>query len=518
MFLYNMNAFSRTKELNMYKMLIVDDESTERECISYLIRSSGLPLELKEAESASTALELLKKWPADILFTDIRMPTATGLELARQASKLIPGIKTIIFSSYAEFEYARTAMTLGAVSYILKPVVPTELETALTDVIHLLTEERDSKIRQEAQQSYMLQYALQCCINGTLSAETSPEIIQLLDKFHQVILLDFPPHFLERNYAVFYEKLRSGMALDMETLSLSSTQAVLFLRKENKEAHSFGCRLHTYITEIFRTECYLSISHPVNAHSHLQDAYTFAEQQMEQHFWNPEVHIFSFDHTDLPGIAQEELDDNTLLSMIKWNLYDKDSIELLKNLDLLFQKYRKPAKQSQIFVKFVFSNLITTMYPFLPDDSGKSLDTLITELYIQQDIREIIGTIQSLAEKIIKNYTAASATDIRREILSTQDYINKNYNLDLSVEMLASMVYLTPDYLSRLFKKSTGKSLSQYIRQVRMEKASYLLRTSNRKVIDIGTSVGYANYSYFCQSFREYFGRSPEKYRQEESI
>ena len=204
--------------------------------------------------------------------------------------------------------------------------------------------------------------------------------------------------------------------------------------------------------------------------------------------------------------------------MIKRNLYDKDSIELLKNLDLLFQKYRKPAKQSQIFVKFVFSNLITTMYPFLPDDSGKSLDTLITELYIQQDIREIIGTIQSLAEKIIKNYTAASATDIRREILSTQDYINKNYNLDLSVEMLASMVYLTPDYLSRLFKKSTGKSLSQYIRQVRMEKASYLLRTSNRKVIDIGTSVGYANYSYFCQSFREYFGRSPEKYRQEESI
>ena len=54
--------------------------------------------------------------------------------------------------------------------------------------------------------------------------------------------------------------------------------------------------------------------------------------------------------------------------------------------------------------------------------------------------------------------------------------------------------------------------------QVRMEQASELLRTTSRKVIDIGTSVGYANYSYFCQSFREYFGRSPEKYRQEESL
>ena len=239
---------------------------------------------------------------------------------------------------------------------------------------------------------------------------------------------------------------------------------------------------------------------------------------MEQRFWNPETHVLSYELAGLPRRSQAELDDNAILSMIRRCLCDKDSAGLTQNLDLLFQKYRQPAKQSQIFVKFVFSNLITTLYPFLPDNTEKSLDTLITELYIQQDILEIIRTIQSLADKIVQNYGAASALDIRREIVSTQNYINQNYSRDLSVEMLASLVYLTPDYLSRLFKKSTGKSLSQYIRQVRMEQASELLRTTSRKVIDIGTSVGYANYSYFCQSFREYFGRSPEKYRQEESL
>ncbi len=308
------------------------------------------------------------------------------------------------------------------------------------------------------------------------------------------------------------------MQLDMETLNLSSTQSVLFLRRETESAHSFGCDLHTYIKESFRTDCYLSISHPVHGYSNLQDAYTFAEQQMEQRFWNPETHVLSYELAGLPRRSQDELDDNAILSMIRRCLCDKDSAGLTQNLDLLFQKYRQPAKQSQIFVKFVFSNLITTLYPFLPDNTEKSLDTLITELYIQQDILEIIRTIQSLADKIVQNYGAASALDIRREIVSTQNYINQNYSRDLSVEMLASLVYLTPDYLSRLFKKSTGKSLSQYIRQVRMEQASELLRTTSRKVIDIGTSVGYANYSYFCQSFREYFGRSPEKYRQEESL
>lgn len=502
----------------MYKMLIVDDESTERQCISYLIKSSDLPLELKEAESASTALKLLKTWHADILFTDIRMPATSGLELAKQVSELCPGIKTIIFSSYAEFEYARAAMTLGAVSYILKPVVPNELESTLRDVIHLLTEEEDSRLRQDTQQSYMLQYALQGCINGTLSAEISPELIYLLNEFRQVVLLDMPPHFLEKNYAVFYESLRREMHLDMETLNLSSTQSVLFLRTEHKDAHNFGCRLHTYITENFQTQCYLSISPLVTEYANLQDAYTFTEQQMEQRFWNPEVHVFSFDCTDLPEKPIESLDDNSILSMIKRNLYDKDAESLLENLNLLFQKYRQPAKQSQIFVKFVFSNLITTIYPFLPDGNDKSLDTLITELYVQQDILEIINTIQTMTDQITKSYESEQTIDIRQEIVSTQEYINKNYSRDLSVEILASMVYLTPDYLSRLFKKSTGKSISQYIRQIRMESASTLLRTTNRKVIDIGTSVGYANYSYFCQSFREYFDKSPEKYRQEETL
>ena len=507
----------------MYKMLIVDDERTERECISYLIKSSDLPLELKEAESASTALELLKKWPADILFTDIRMPVSSGLVLAKQASELLPEIKVILFSSYAEFEYARTAMTLGVTNYILKPVVPKELESTLKDVIRQLAEEKDIKIQKDTQQSYTLRYALQGCISGTISSELSPEIIRLLNEFRQVILLEFPPHFLEKNHSAFYEGLRCGMQLDMETLSLSATQSLLFLRSENKDSYDFGCRLHAYIKENFQTECYLSISHPISVSSRLQDAYAFVEQQMEQRFWNPEIRVYSFDCTEQEKKSPEKTDDNALLSMIKRNLYDKDSPSLLKNLNLLFQKYKNAVNQSQILVKFVFSNLITTMYPFMPDKEGveenaKSLDTLITELYIQQDILEMISTVQSMADKIIKSYDTASATDVRREILSTQDFINNNYNRDLSMEMLASMVYLTPDYLNRLFKKSTGKSLSQYIRQVRMEKASELLRTTNRKVIDIGASVGYANYSYFCQCFREYFGKSPEKYRQEESL
>lgn len=507
----------------MYKMLIVDDENTERECIRYLIEESALDLELKEAPDAMDALQILKEWPADILFTDVQMPVMTGLELAKRTREFLPDIKTIIFSSYAEFEYARTAMTLGAEDYILKPVVPEELESTLNKVIKELDEAHFSRLQQDRQQTYLLQYALQGCINGNYNpSESDPDISGQLQSFSQLILLDFPAPFLEKNYTAFYEGLRSSFHLDMETLSLSPSQALLFLRQRHNDAYEFGCSLYSYIAESFKTECYISVSKPLCGHEGLQEAYTFAEQQMEQRFWNPELKVFAYDHVNSQTESTEGLDDDSLLAMIRRNLSAKDAAGLQKNLDLLFQKYRMPSNQSQIFVKFIFSNLITTMYPFLPSEidgkqtAFKPLDTLITELYIQPDIMEIISTVQSMSEKIIKSYES-TGTNVRKEILSVQDYIAKNYSRDLSVEMLASLVYLTPDYLSRLFKKSTEKSLSQYIRQVRMEKACNLLLTTNRKVIDIGTEVGYPNYSYFCQSFREYFGKSPEKYRQEES-
>lgn len=72
---------------------------------------------------------------------------------------------------------------------------------------------------------------------------------------------------------------------------------------------------------------------------------------------------------------------------------------------------------------------------------------------------------------------------------------------------------MAPAYLSTLFKKETGQNLSKFIKAVRMERAKELLEDTHRKIVDISTAVGYANVSYFCQSFREYFGISPQKFR-----
>ena len=506
---------------DMYRMLVVDDEKTERECVRFLIEQSGLPLEVSEAGDGWEALMRLKETDgADILFTDVQMPLMDGLELIREAEKLFPDMKILIFSSYADFEYARTALTLGVVNYILKPVIPEELKKSLEGLIGQLDEEAASRKLKDRQKSFMLQYALQLSISGNLDgSRVEPAVIKQLERFHCMVLVDFDGDFLENNSFVFYESLRYAMKLDMESLNLSPDQALLLLRTPVENPKEWGMKLLSYIQETFQISCWLAISGPLSGQASLKDAFAAVEQQMERRFWEPQVHVFAEqERENAQDGAGDGTDENRQLLQIKRALGNRDGAALQEALDSLFAKYRSRQNQSQIYVKFIFSNLLTTLYPFLNEMDGekKTLDAMISDLYLQPDISEIVRMVQELASRIIGGFS--SGPSIRREILEVTDYIGANYGKELSVERLASIVFLTPDYLSRLFKKSMGKSISQHIRQFRMEKARELLTGTNRKVIDIGEAVGYPNYSYFCQSFREYFGTSPERYRQERRL
>ena len=506
---------------DMYRMLVVDDEKTERECVRFLIEQSGLPLEVSEAGDGWEALMRLKETDgADILFTDVQMPLMDGLELIREAEKLFPDMKILIFSSYADFEYARTALTLGVVNYILKPLIPEELEKSLEGLIGQLDEEAASRKLKDRQKSFMLQYALQLSISGNLDgSRVEPAVIKQLERFHCMVLVDFDGDFLENNSFVFYESLRCAMKLDMESLNLSPDQALLLLRTPVENPKEWGMKLLFHIQETFQISCWLAISGPLSGQASLKDAFAAVEQQMERRFWEPQVHVFAEQERENAQDGGENgTDENRQLLQIKRALGNRDGAALQEALDSLFAKYRSRQNQSQIYVKFIFSNLLTTLYPFLNEMDGekKTLDAMISDLYLQPDISEIVRMVQELASRIIGGFS--SGPSIRREILEVTEYIGANYGKELSVERLASIVFLTPDYLSRLFKKSMGKSISQYIRQFRMEKARELLTGTNRKVIDIGEAVGYPNYSYFCQSFREYFGTSPERYRQERRL
>ena len=120
----------------MYNILIVDDEKIERSGIRMLLKRMGIELGVFEACNGKQALEYLTSDKnTDILLTDIKMPFMDGIELIKNVMRNDISLKTIIFSGYNEFEYAKLAVKLGVKDYILKPVDPSEFSSTITGVI-----------------------------------------------------------------------------------------------------------------------------------------------------------------------------------------------------------------------------------------------------------------------------------------------------------------------------------------------------------------------------------------------
>lgn len=127
----------------MYEIFLADDEMWITIGLRKLIERSGLPFRvIGEANDGITALEEIGKNSPDVVFTDIRMPGITGLELLERISESKPDIKVVMISGYAEFEYAQRAMRMSAFDYLLKPIEQEKLDEVLKRLLRTFEKER----------------------------------------------------------------------------------------------------------------------------------------------------------------------------------------------------------------------------------------------------------------------------------------------------------------------------------------------------------------------------------------
>ena len=132
------------------KILLVDDERTEREGIRFLIEKFQFELEVAEAANGKLAMEYLQKYQdVDILLTDVKMPYMDGLQLAKYAKENRPDVIIIIFSAYSEFDYAKKACEVSAVNYLLKPIEVEEFKQVMEHVIALCRQKKQWKEQKE---------------------------------------------------------------------------------------------------------------------------------------------------------------------------------------------------------------------------------------------------------------------------------------------------------------------------------------------------------------------------------
>lgn len=125
-------------------VLLVDDEAVDLEWLRRRVLSSGLNLQVAAtANNGFNALKAMEQERIDLILSDIRMPIMSGIEFARKAKEIHPGVKIVFISGHEDFEYAKEAIKISASGYLLKPVEDQELYKMLGELCDAIEAERD---------------------------------------------------------------------------------------------------------------------------------------------------------------------------------------------------------------------------------------------------------------------------------------------------------------------------------------------------------------------------------------
>jgi len=175
-------------------------------------------------------------------------------------------------------------------------------------------------------------------------------------------------------------------------------------------------------------------------------------------------------------------------------LYDKTFGTDLENGNITFKSFVEQNKEcAELIEKTFFIHLERDPgWEFKVIGNVSSLFGIFTEL--QYFEKEHIKTTDKIFSKIF-------------------DYVNNNYNKDISSSDIANYLHVSRSYFCRLFKKYFGDTFQNYLCKCRIEKSKSLLKHTNMSIAEIATDVGFNSLSYYSKKFKEYLLLTPNEYR-----
>lgn len=495
---------------DMITILIVDDERIERNGIRFLLGREEEEVRILEAENGRAALAILEKQPVDVMFSDVKMPYMDGLELVGHTSRLYPDMITVFFSGYSDFDYVQNAIRYGVQDYVLKPVNPKEFHKTF---LKISQKYKKKKLEEE----YLFKSFLLGYLSGRQSTNKNfvyaneKQSMEFLSQYRSMVLVSGGEELFEHEEEDFLQKMKAAVNREFLYLNLNCEEAVFLFKEQVAGDEAFVMQMYCFLKNALKQECYLAVSRDMKCTEDFKGELQALYELMTLQFYQPEEHIFwsGCNKNEEPEL---EMNDTVIMENIADDIKYRDIERLQKNFHKLTLKYRSQKQFAQMYVKYIFSDIIKNIYEQIDGVSEQELSEQVDAIYRCKNIQEVT----SLVEKAIADLEGNSKSrnsKMREEVIAVKAFIADNYDKNLSIEKLADQVYLSPGYLSTIFKDETGMNLNHFIRDVRLNKAKKLLETSTTKISQIAKEVGFHNSSYFCRSFREYFGVTPESCR-----
>lgn len=525
--------------------IVIDDDQPTVEVILRNIDWMKFDIEqVFKAYNIEEAKNLFLSNQIDIAVSDIEMPMGAGLDLLQWVREQGNSCQFIFLTSHERFDYASEAIRYNASGYVVKPFNPERMEQELGSAVQKVRHEeqfRKTSHYQEwfsATRSYVKSGFWSDLFLQRIIAR--PEIIEGEIRRRQ---LDLDPAASYR-FALFscghvddiesawgndgcgiFEyalnrlgaELISGELASEDTFSYHQQNKVFSVvvvpasEPDDLKLDEDCMKLCQLSRTVFRVPvtAYISNAYPL-------EGLASARQHIEELDYNNVIgkdRVFrESDEIVLKSLGGHILDQDRIREL----LLEKKKIELLNLLKFSMQGLAAKRELDRDSLNFVRQDLLQIIYVYL---YGKGIQA--TELFTDKDFADLeLKAADSIMDMIRWQTCMVSRTlDYVSEVEQSWSIIEKarafvrsHYQEGITRTEVADSVYLTPEYLARLFKKETGITIKQYINDYRMERAKELLSGGNVRISDVASQVGFDSFSYFSTVFKKYTGMTPNEY------
>lgn len=484
------------------KIVIVDDETPIREWIQFSIERGGNPdFEIAAvAESGNEAYELILKHQPEVVITDIKMPGMDGIELMKKVLEVNPYTNFVILTNYAEFSYAREAVTYGAKKYLLKS------ELRGRDILSTL-EEINREIQEKAGNKEK-----DCYSNGYLD---------IFDCYYNLDNKEFLDDFWKRHdfrpdefFLVTAFEQRDGVRQKSVMDRFASNRKVRTIGPALKNKSIYLIFQHERrdilmetaedFSEVYRREEQgLMVSGYIGMGlEFIMAAIEEAERMLRYTFLVNNGYLKIQDAMELLPLDRASIKKNQQ-KILLGILYEGEEV-IQEELRQWFQSLHGASFGDIQWVKEMCIQLVIRIEEkctaHIPDFSDEH----------HPDMDWTLNVCEKLCRNLVNRIYSEDNFRYSQSVRDAIRFIHENYNRDISLNEVAQYIYRSPEYLSRLFKSETGEKFSSYLASYRLSKARDLLINTDMKIYEIAYAVGYTTPSYFSKMYREYIGVGPE--------
>ncbi len=523
------------------RLLLVDDELPAREYLGRLVHWEEEGYEFLEAENGKEAIEIMQRMHVDLLLLDITMPVMNGLEVLEWIHEQQYDCVATLLTCHDEFEYAKKAIQYGCFDHVLKSDISAKNILGLVERMREAASEEEKqrqyyrKLEVEAQRKRMLegQHILAYWLRDnevplvgidnylrdllgisdgqnryavlTLHIQHYPEVVRRYTNNNVVqfsTVIDGVLHELLEGFTYFGTQPSDGLYFILLWFERQAPTPLLMEKLQVLTQHidsSFRNTLSIDLAVIY--------SLPFKAIAEGRALFLKMRQLLAQKFFGGLEGVSCIEDY----LLEEELY-GARLQELETQLGEAISSRNLGQIELCYDSFVEKVQKERICIpQEAFMQCCEhCLLKFFSECEQHG------PAYQPPEFTPTAAVFkQFLLERIqpfcISEDSHDKTTIIKRALL----LIQQNYAEDIGLEWLASRLFVSTSYLSRLFSEEMGQPLTSYLNTYRVEQAKKLIRTSNLKLYEIAQRVGFSSPIVFSTIFKRFTGVTPTAYKNE---